>query len=110
MPKKKKSPQKAKKNSDSVALAFVATFFSIIGFLIVLLTKKDDKYVMFYAKQSLVIFIAWIVIWILGFIPILGWILKIIWVIVWAVSWIYALTGEMRTIPVIGELGEKFNF
>ena len=33
-------------------------FLSIIGFLIALITKKDDKYVMFYAKESLVLFIA----------------------------------------------------
>jgi uncharacterized membrane protein len=80
-------------------------------------TKKDDKYVMYYAKQSLVVFISAIVLmivgWIFLFIPIIGWV--IYWLIelgifvLWVISWIYALSGEMKPTPVIGNFADKIN-
>lgn len=98
--------------------AFLATFLTIIGFIIVLLTKKDNKYAMYYAKQGLVLFIAavgvWVAAWILVFIPIIGWlamiVLDIILFVLWIISWIYALSGEMKPVPLIGKYAEKFKF
>ncbi|MCX5704306.1 MAG: hypothetical protein NT066_07465, partial [Candidatus Omnitrophica bacterium] len=57
----KRAQPAIRKDDDSKLFAWLATFFLIIGFIIALVTKKDNKYVMFYAKQSLVIFIAWII-------------------------------------------------
>ena len=47
----------AKSDGNSKIFAFLAIFLGIIGFLIVLIAKKDDAYAMFYAKQSLILFI-----------------------------------------------------
>jgi uncharacterized membrane protein len=112
MPKKRKVKQtekRSKKADDSKTFAFLATFLSIIGFLIVLLTKKDDKYVMFYARQSLVVFIAWVIAGILGWIPILGWILSVVVFVLWIFSWIYALSGKEKNTPLIGSIANKIN-
>lgn len=95
--------------------AFLATFLSIIGFIIVMLTKKDNKYAMFYAKQGLVLFIAAVIIgvamWILILIPIIGWlamiVLELILLILWFISWIYALSGEEKVIPIIGKYAKE---
>jgi len=114
----KKRVIKEKKKDDRILFAFLATFLSIIGFVIALAAKKQDKYVMFYAKQSLVIFIigavAGVLGMILGVIPIMGWIihfaLNIVIFILWLLSWIYALSGEQKAVPVVGEWGKKFNF
>jgi uncharacterized membrane protein len=104
---------------DSKTFAFLATFLSIIGFVIALVTKKDDKYVMYYAKQSLVLFIAYVIIWIalfiiglvtLGFGFILYPIAWILLTILWIVSWVYALSGEMKPLPVIGKFADNFKF
>ena len=100
----------AKKQDDSKLFAFLATFFSILGFIIALLAKKDDKYVMYYAKQSLVLFIAAIIAniasMILWIVPFIGWTLasiaQLLVLLLWVISWIYALSGEMKEIPVIG--------
>ena len=100
-----------KSNSDSKTYAFLATFLSIVGFIIALVTKKEDKYVMHYAKQSLVLFIAWVILGIvstiLHFIPIVGWIISsliyLLMTILWLLSWIYALSGKIQYVPVIGK-------
>lgn len=97
---------------DRKLKSFIATFFSIIGFLIAILFWKDDKYVMFYAKQSIIVFIFAIIIAIIDgifiLIPILGgaiiFILRAIAIIFWILSWIYALSGNKKEIPIIGYL------
>jgi uncharacterized membrane protein len=108
---------KESKKGDSKIFAFLATFLSIIGFIIALITKKDDKYVMFYAKQSLVLFIvaiiAGIINSILMWIPIIGWIIATIInlfiAILWILSWVYALSEEEKDVPFIGEYAKKLN-
>ena len=114
----KKSVRSSSKNDDKILFAFLATFLSIIGFIIALIAKKNDKYVMFYAKQSLVVFIVGAVLGvitkILMFIPIIGAIINvavgIIVFILWLVSCIYALSGEEKEVPVVGIYGRKFKF
>ena len=108
MPKKKNLP---KKDDDSKLFAFLATFLSVVGFIIALATKKDNKYVMFYAKQSLVLFIACVIVWaiqgITDWIPVLGMLIKIVLnviiVFLWIFQIIYSLSGEEKETPIIGE-------
>jgi len=96
----------------------LATFLSIIGFIIAFAVKREDKYVMYYAKQSLVIFIIIVILGIvqaaLLFLPVIGWIINLavslLSFILWLVSWIYALSGEEKEIPIVSELAEKFEF
>ena len=105
------------KNDDPKLFAFLATFLSIIGFIIVLLTRRDDEYVMFYARQSLVLFIFAIIAGIvqiaIGWVPVLGWtitiVLQLIIVILWIISWVYALSDKKKMIPFIGEYADKIN-
>ena len=107
--------RKKTKNDDSKIFAFLATFLSIIGFLIAVLAKKEDKYVMYYASHSLVIFIitilAGVAEGIFGWIPILGWIiaagLNIFIFVLWLLSWIYALSGKEKEIPLITTYAKK---
>ncbi len=121
MPRKKEdknSKTENKKGDDSKLFAFLAVLLSVIGFVIAFAAKKDDKYVMFYAKQSLVLFFAWLVVWIaslfLIFIPFLGmlvvWIARVGLLVLWILGLIYSLSGEMKEIPLIGQFAKKFNF
>jgi len=106
------------KGDDSNLFAFLAILLSIIGFIIALVAKKDNKYVMFYAKQSLVLFIAYVIVWvasmILAFIPVLGHIVIIIayvgLLILWIIGLVYSLSGEMKDIPIIGQYASNFKF
>ena len=100
-----------KKEDDTKLFAFLATFLSIIGFIIALLAKKDNKYIMFYAKQSLIIFIVFVIAIIGGWLPFIGGIVKlamnIIGTIFWIISWIYSLSGKFKKVPVVGNYAEK---
>ena len=64
--------KQTKEIEEGKAFAFLAIFLGLIGFLIVLLTKKENKYAMFYAKQSLILSIVWIVGSLIIWIPIVG--------------------------------------
>ena len=104
-------------DEDKIIFAFLATFLSILGFLIAVLTKKDDEYVMFYAKQSLITFviiiIASIVASIVSWIPLIGDIIVILLYIfsitIWVLSWVYALLGEYKYVPVVEIWAKKIN-
>jgi uncharacterized membrane protein len=104
-----------KKRDDNILKAFVTTFLSIIGFIIAMIAWRDDKYVMFYAKQSLIVFIIAAIAGVInGFflwLPLIGWIINsalgLIVLILWLISWVYALSGEMKEVPIIGEWGKK---
>ena len=113
----------AKDMDEGKIFAFLAYFLSIIGFLIVLLAKKDNKFAMYHAKQSLVLFVASVVVFIargivsipLLLIPILGWaVMALLWFVGYAVVLVFvvlgiinALTGKEKPLPVIGGFADK---
>lgn len=108
----KKGKAAVSKSDDTKLFAFLATFLSIVGFIIALLTKKEDKYVMHYAKQSLAIFILFVIAWVVMIVPIIGWIVGwivyVIGVILWLISWIYALSGDMKDVPIMGKYAKEW--
>ncbi len=119
----KKSKGTSKKNvkegkcSSSIFLAFIATFLSIVGFLIVFIVGRNDKYAGYYAKQSLVIFIiavaSAVLQKVLAYVPILGGVinvaLTILVVVIWIISWMFALTGEQKRILIVSDYADKIN-
>lgn len=90
------------KNKGLAALAYVW----IIS-LVLLLVKKDSPFVQFHAKQGFIIFIASII---LGFIPILGWLLNLLLLIFVIIGIVSALQGKWRKLPGVSILAEKINF
>ncbi len=105
MAKKKSSSKTSSANvvSEGKIWAFIAMFFGILGFLIVLLAKRDNSYAMYYAKQSLVLFIFSVIV---SFIPIVGWIISLVF---WVLGWVYALSGKEKPLPLIGQFADKIN-
>ena len=100
---------------EGKVFAFLGIFLTIIGFIIVLLAKKENKYAMYYAKQGLVLFIAYVIAaianMILVWIPFIGWIvMMIVWLgllVLWIIGLVYSLSGEEKEIPLIGEFAKK---
>lgn len=111
MKKQKKEIKGLNKKDDEKLFAFIGAFFVLVGFLIVFLIRKDDKYSMYYAKQGLVLFIAAIIFSVLSQIPLIGWIfssiLLIIWIILWIITFINSISGEIKPTFVVGELADK---
>jgi len=106
----------AKKNSDSKMFAFLAVFLSVLGFIIAILVKRKDKYVMFYAKQSLVLFLAGIFVKVLTFllmITIVGQIaIPVAWVIyivLWIIAVVNSVSGKQKETPWIGHYARSID-
>lgn len=101
---------KTKQNDDKI-WAFLGVLLTIVGFVLVLLLKKDSKYAMYYAKQGLVLFIAAVIASVAGWVPIIGklasGLLWLIVVILWIIGLVYSLSGTEKNVPLIGEFAEK---
>lgn len=99
------------KESGSKGFAFVAVLLGLVGFIIVLLAKRKDKYAMYYAKQSLVLALAAIILQIGLTITVVGaFLLPIVWILIailWIIGLVYSLSGNMKPIPLVGRFGEK---
>jgi uncharacterized membrane protein len=83
----------------------------ITGILFFVL-EKESKFVKFHAMQSIITFLGlFVVSVVLGFIPILGWIvaifLQLAALILWLVLMFKAFQGEKFKLPVIGDMAEK---
>lgn len=106
-----KSISKDKDIEDNKILAAIGYIW--ILFLIPLLAKKDSKFCQFHGKQGMILFIAWIVLVIFGWVPVIGWflapILGLVLVIVSLVGIIKALMGEYWELPFLGKYAEKIN-
>lgn len=81
--------------------------------LVFFLIEKDDDFVRFHAKQSIIVFGTFFVIsLIIGWIPIIGWIvsmlLSIFALILWILLMIKAYQGERFKLPLAGDLAEKW--
>ena len=97
------------KEDEKKIRAFIASFFTIIGFIVALILWKHDDYTMYYAKHGLILFIGQIILMIMNMFT-MRWfmmILWIVWIIAWVTTWIYALSGNKKRIFVITDLAEK---
>jgi uncharacterized membrane protein len=80
--------------------------------LIFFLIEKENRFVRFHAMQSLITFGGLgVLLFILSFVPILGWLvmmgLYVVGFVLWVVLMIKAYQGEMFKLPVIGDIAEK---
>jgi uncharacterized membrane protein len=98
-------------SKENKGWAFIGTL-PIIGFILVILTHKKDKYAMFYAKQGLVLGIAMIVLTFALTLLVITIPLVPIWNIVtfvlWILSAVNAFSGKMKPTPLIGKFASKF--
>ena len=121
MPVKKKSAYaitstSSKKNTVMAMVAYIL-------FFIPLLTKdKNDPFVKFHVKQSLVLLIAGVVVNVgealLAQLPMLGWvasgmiglIVSVFFLVLWVMGVMNALNGKMEELPVIGKYADQLKF
>lgn len=113
-------------NEPKKTPAFLAYLLSVFGWLYVLLFRKEDKFAVYHAKQSMMLTIVaigapvvWgVVAWIVAWIPLAGSIIAaalfalviltyIVLGAVWIVGMVYALQAKMKPIPMVGEWAER---
>ena len=96
-------------------LTYVAGFITGIVFLVI---EKDSKFVRFHAMQSVMTFVGLFIInicfMIVGFMPIIGWMVSLLslflfplGLILWIVLMLKAYQGEWFKLPIVGDLAMK---
>jgi uncharacterized membrane protein len=103
------------KSSTGLDTRTAALLTYVLGFItgIIFLTiEKDSRFVKFHAMQSILISVALLVInLVLGFIPVIGWIVGILLVplsfILWIACMLLALQGKLFKLPVVGDIAER---
>ncbi|MDN5310352.1 MAG: hypothetical protein PWP14_1746 [Methanolobus sp.] len=90
----------------------VAYFLGFITGIVLLVIEKENKFVRFHAAQSTVVFGAlFIISIILGFIPIIGWLIALFLPIIGLLLWLYlmfmAYKGNLYRLPVVAEYADK---
>jgi len=93
----------------NTGMAIVAYFL----FFVPLLTDaKEDPFVKFHVKQSLLLVLAMVASAVVGIVPIIGWVIALIAPIVIFVLWIMglinAIGGKMTPVPLIGQFAEQW--
>ena len=92
---------------ENVAAFFCYILFFITG-IVFLVVEKESRFVKFHAKQSTVTFLGLFVIsTILGWIPIINFLVWIFTLIVWLLLMIKALRGEKYLLPIVGKMVEE---
>ena len=95
------------KKEDVKVLSWVSTFFTLIGFILAVTMWKDNKRVMHYGKEGLILFIGFIIASFLQFIPVVGWIIYAFVVVLWFISWINAISDGDPSTFIIGDLARS---
>jgi len=99
--------QKKGQNTGMAVLAY------IIFFLPLLTDARNDPFVKYHVKQGLVLFISCVIVGIIGWIPVIGWImplLSLVLFIIFIIGILNVLNGRQKPLPLIGQFAEKFQF
>jgi uncharacterized membrane protein len=102
--------EKAKSSTglDENIAAFFCYLLGFITGIVFLVVEKKSSFVKFHAKQSTITFLSLLVIClILGWIPILGFLLVILSLVIWLLLMIKALQGERYMLPFVGKMAEE---
>lgn len=82
-------------------------------FCIIPLMKKDSPYAQFHAKQGVVLALTWFLLWAIGIVPLLGWLIFIIGspilMVVNLIAIIKAYSGEEWEIPYLYQYVKLLN-
>ena len=84
----------------------ILSYITLFGFIaaIVIHSNKKTQLGAFHLRQSLGLFLTTFLI----IIPILGWLLAIFILVMWIMGLISAIKGEMKPVPLVGPLYQKW--
>lgn len=107
--------EKSEKSSTGLEANIAGLLCYVLGWvsgLVFILIEKESKFVRFHAIQSIYVFGALtIAIIILGWIPIIGWVISsllwVLWIVLLIILMVKAYQGEKYKLPMVGDLAEK---
>lgn len=93
-----------KKKGDNITA--ILSYFSIL-FLVPLLAEKENDFAQYHARQGLVLFIAEVATIVVGWIPLLGWLVAfagwILWVVLSIIGIINVVNKRKKPLPLVGK-------
>ncbi|QGR00186.1 hypothetical protein EHS13_20870 [Paenibacillus psychroresistens] len=97
---------------DENVAALVTYVFGLVTGIIFLVIEKESKFVRFHAFQSILISAVYIILnMVLGFLPIIGWLLTLLLAPIFFILWLFLLyqayQGNLFKLPVIGDFAEE---
>jgi uncharacterized membrane protein len=103
---------KSSTGMDENVAALLTYVFGLVTGILFLVVEKESKFVRFHAFQSILISATLIILNIvLGFIPIIGWLISLVLspvaFILWLILLYQAFQGKWFKLPVIGEYAEE---
>lgn len=99
--------------SEDKTIAIIA-YITIIGLIIAFVMNKDKKEVFgaYHIKQSLGLCLSAIALFVIGMVPLLGWLISflgsIFLLILWVMGLLNALNNKMEPVPVLGKKFEEW--
>jgi len=87
----------------------IIAYITIIGLIIafILNNDKNEEFASYHIRQSLGLAVSMLVLWVIGFLPLLGWFLAFVGYIALFVMWIMglmkAINGKRQPVPILGE-------
>jgi uncharacterized membrane protein len=86
---------------------FLCYLLGFITGIVFLVTEKKSRFVKFHAKQSTITsLILFVILLIIGWIPILGTLVWVLSLILWVVLMIKALQGKRYSLPIVGKMAK----
>ncbi len=92
----------------------IIAYITIVGLIIAFVMNNDkhNSFASYHIRQSLGLMVCGIAVWIVGMIPIIGWLFSILAFFVLLYLWIMglmsAVNGKMKPIPFLGESFEEW--
>ncbi len=99
--------------TDDKTLGIIA-YLTVIGLVAAFIMNKDknNDFATYHIKQSLGLCLSGLAIFIVGLIPILGWIISIVGsillLVLWVIGLLNAINGNQKPVPVLGKKYEAW--
>jgi len=80
----------------------IVSYITVIGWIVAIVLHSNNKTELgaFHLRQALGLFLTGVILW---WIPIVGWILNIVVFIFWILGLIYAIQGDKKAVPLVGD-------
>ncbi len=99
--------QKSSTGLDENVAGFLCYLFGFITGIVFLVVEKESRFVKFHAMQSTITFLGlFVIILLLGGIPVIGPLIFIFSLVLWLVLMIKALQGKRYLLPIVGKMAE----
>lgn len=96
--------------NDSGKIIAIISYLTVIGWIVAFLLNMQNKtdFGRYHLRQSLLLALISIVGTFIFWIPIIGWLIGIIVLVLWIFGLVYAIQGQKKEVPLIGQYAQQW--